>query len=176
MRTAAILLLGVIALAGCEPIATDDTPVPSSSAPVTSGATNDTTSSTPGSTTYPADSTTPVTPADTTRPSSATAPDNTAINERDASGATKTPIDQDENQADVSTTAKIRQRILDQEDLSINARNAKVMTQGGKVTLRGPVEDQGEKDTLDRIARDVAGDANVDNQLEIADAGSNPNP
>jgi hypothetical protein len=173
MRTAAILMLGAIGLAGCEPIATDDTPVPSSPAPVTSGATNDATSSTPGPTTYPADSTTP---ADTTRPSTATSPDNTAVNERDASGATKTPIDQDETQADVSTTAKIRQRILDQEDLSISARNAKVITQDGKVTLRGPVENQAEKDTIDRIAREVAGDANVDNQLEIAGADANPNP
>ena len=170
MRTAAILMLGAIGLAGCEPIATDDTPVPSST-PSTPSATNDATSSTPGATTFPADSTTP---ADTTRPSSVTPPDNTAINERDASGATKTPIDQDETQADVNRTAEIRQRILDQDGLSISARNAKVITQGGKVTLRGPVENQAEKDTLDRIAREVAGDTNVDNQLEIANA--NPNP
>jgi hypothetical protein len=159
MRTAAILMLGVIGLAGCEPIATDDTPVPSSATPGTSGATNDATSST-------IDSTIP--PADTTTPSSVTPPDNTAINERDADGATKTPIDQDETQADVNTTAKIRQQILDQDNLSINARNAKVITQDGKVTLRGPVENQAERDTLDRIAREVAGDANVDNQLEVA--------
>ena len=37
MRTAAILTLGVIGLAGCEPIATEDTPVPSTTAPSTSG-------------------------------------------------------------------------------------------------------------------------------------------
>jgi hypothetical protein len=146
MRTAAIVMLGCIGLAGCEPIATEERPVPST-----------------------IDSTAP--PVDTTRPADATTPtppDNTGINERDSSGATKTPIDQDETQADVKTTAEIRKRILDQEGLSINAGNAKVITQGGKVTLRGPVENQAEKDTLDRIAREVAGDANVDNQLEIA--------
>lgn len=171
MRTAAILMLGVIGLAGCEPIATDDTPVPSSTTPGTSGATNDasnTTNPTPSGSAYaPGDSTAP---DDTSRAPSATSPENTAINERDASGATKTPIDQDETQADVNRTAEIRQRIVDQDGLSINARNAKVITQGGKVTLRGPVESQAEKDTLDRIAREVAGDANVDNQLEVANA------
>jgi hyperosmotically inducible protein len=94
-------------------------------------------------------------------------PDNTAVNERDASGATKTPIDQDENKADVERTAEIRKRILDQPDLSISARNAKVMTSQGKVTLRGPVASEAERDTLVRVATEVAGAGNVDNQLEV---------
>ena len=102
---------------------------------------------------------------ETTAPAS---PDNTAINERDASGATKTPIDQDENQADVERTAEIRKRILDQPDLSISARNAKVMTSQGKVTLRGPVASEAERDTVVRVAAEVAGAENVDNQLEVA--------
>jgi hyperosmotically inducible periplasmic protein len=102
---------------------------------------------------------------ETTAPAS---PDNTAVNERDASGATKTPIDQDENQADVERTAEIRKRILDQPDLSISARNAKVMTSQGKVTLRGPVASEAERDTVVRVATEVAGAENVDNQLEVA--------
>jgi osmotically-inducible protein OsmY len=97
-----------------------------------------------------------------------TSPDNTAVNERDATGATKTPIDQDENPADVERTAEIRKRILDQPDLSISARNAKVMTSQGKVTLRGPVPSDAERDTLVRVATEVAGAGNVDNQLEVA--------
>jgi osmotically-inducible protein OsmY len=68
----------------------------------------------------------------------------------------------------VKTTAEIRKRITATEGLSINAQNAKVITSGGKVTLRGPVESAAERDTIDRIARDVAGEANVDNQLEVA--------
>jgi len=153
MRCAAILMLSLVGLAGCEPIATDNSPVPSTGTPATNNPTND-----------------PVGTA--TEPSviepSATAPDNTAINERDASGATKTPIDQDEDQADVKTTAEIRKRIVAQEGMSINGQNAKVVTSKGKVTLRGPVENQSERDTIDRIAREVAGDANVENLLEIA--------
>jgi len=148
MRCAAILMLTLVGLAGCEPIATDNSPVPSTGTPATNNPTNE--------------------PVGTTTEPSATAPDNTAINERDASGATKTPIDQDEDQADVKTTAEIRKRIVAQEGMSINAQNAKVVTSKGKVTLRGPVENQSERDTIDRIAREVAGDTNVENLLEIA--------
>lgn len=84
------------------------------------------------------------------------APDNTAVNQRDARANTKTPIDQNENQADVDMTAKIRQRVLDVKDLSINARNAKIIAANGKVTLRGPVNSAEEKETLAKIATDVA--------------------
>jgi osmotically-inducible protein OsmY len=98
-----------------------------------------------------------------------TAPDNTAVNRRDADmERTKTPIDQNENQADVKTTAEIRKRIVDTPDLSVNARNAKIITASGKVTLRGPVDSEGEKELLAKIAVAVAGEGNVDNQLEIA--------
>jgi len=68
----------------------------------------------------------------------------------------------------VNLTAKIRREVLDVKDLSIDARNAKIITADGKVTLRGPVKSTEERDTLERIARDAAGDGNVDNQLEVA--------
>jgi osmotically-inducible protein OsmY len=143
MRTTTIATLLALGLAGCEPIATDAPPVPTT----TSEAIND-----------PAGNTS-IEPV---------APDNTAVNQRDAEGTTQTPIDQKETQADVNTTAEIRQRITAADGLSINAQNAKVVTENGKVTLRGPVESAAERDTLDRIAREVAGDANVDNQLEVS--------
>ena len=98
----------------------------------------------------------------------APAPDNTGVNERDQDGTTKTPTDQKENEVDVERTAEIRRRITDTEDLSVNARNVKIITADGKVTLRGPVASQSEKDAIAKIAEDVAGAENVDNQLEIA--------
>jgi osmotically-inducible protein OsmY len=115
-----------------------------------------------------------VAPADSTRSAQNTtaqntaAPENTAVNRRDADGRTKTPIDQNENQADIDLTAKIRRQVLDVKDLSVDARNAKIITANGKVTLRGPVKSTEERDTIDRIARQAAGDGNVDNQLEVA--------
>jgi hyperosmotically inducible periplasmic protein len=96
--------------------------------------------------------------------------DNTAINQRDESGATKTPIDQDENQADITRTAEIRKKILDQPDMSVNAQNVKIITSQGKVTLRGPVDSDGERDIVVRIATEVAGADNVVNELEVTPA------
>ena len=118
----------------------------------------------------PAPAVTP--PAGTQATNDPVAPDNTAVNKRDADGASKTPIDQNENQADVNTTAKIRQRVLDVQDLSINGRNVKIMTANGKVTLRGPVNSTEEKESIGKIALEVAGEGNVDNQLEVAVANA----
>lgn len=92
--------------------------------------------------------------------------DNTAINERDRESTARTPIDQNENQKDIDVTASIRKRVMDTK-LSTNAHNSKIITQNGKVTLRGPVASEDEKKTIESIAVEVAGDGNVDNQLEI---------
>lgn len=91
---------------------------------------------------------------------------NTAVNSRDRSDATKTPIDQNENQKDIDITAKIRSQVV-KEELSTNAHNSKIITQDGKVTLRGPVQSQDEKEKIEKIAIEVAGADNVDNQLEV---------
>jgi hyperosmotically inducible periplasmic protein len=91
---------------------------------------------------------------------------NTGVNERDKSNATKTPIDQNENQKDIDVTANIRKRVVDTK-MSVNAQNVKIITQDGKVTLRGPVKSDDEKNQIEQIANDVAGVGNVDSQLEI---------
>lgn len=98
----------------------------------------------------------------------APSPDNSAVNKRDRSGTSKTPIDQNENQKDVTTTADIRKRVVAEKDFSISAQNVKIITADGKVTLRGPVKDQKEKDTIEQIARDVAGKDNVESDIEVA--------
>ena len=92
--------------------------------------------------------------------------DNTGVNVRDRSDAAKTPIDQNENQKDISITAEIRKRVVDTE-MSLNAQNVKIITQDGKVTLRGPVKSEDEKTQIDKFAHEVAGPENVDNQLEV---------
>lgn len=93
-------------------------------------------------------------------------PDNTSMNERDRDGNAKTPIDQNENQSDIDITANIRNRVVGSE-LSVNAKNVKIVTQDGHVTLRGPVESAEEKKVIEDIAVDVAGTNRVDNQLDI---------
>ena len=102
----------------------------------------------------------------TVRTSEVTDRDNTGINVRDRNDALKTPIDQNENQRDVSITADIRKRVVG-SDMSVDAHNVKIITQDGKVTLRGPVRNGGEKSAIEKIAVEVAGAGKVDNQLEI---------
>jgi osmotically-inducible protein OsmY len=95
-----------------------------------------------------------------------TKPDNTIVNRRDQDGDTATPLDQNENSADVDLTAKIRQQVVD-ANLSLNAQNIKIITQNGRVTLRGPVQSEDEKTKIGELAAALAGAGNVDNQLEI---------
>jgi len=100
-----------------------------------------------------------------------TKPDNTAINERDRSGETKTSGDQSNSSADLKTTQAIRQALMKDDELSMTAKNIKVITANGRVTLRGPVKTGQEKAKIDQLAKSAAGGAQIDNQLDVK--GSN---
>jgi osmotically-inducible protein OsmY len=56
---------------------------------------------------------------------------------------------------------------MDDRSLSTYAHNVKIISQDGKVTLKGPVRSQEEKQTLERKAREVAGERNVVNELTV---------
>ena len=99
-----------------------------------------------------------------------TEPDNTARNMRDRDAKNLTPLDQGNSQTDIDTTAEIRKNILNLEDLSINARNVKIITSGGRVTLRGPVNTAEEKRLIGEIANRLATPELADNQLEVKSA------
>jgi osmotically-inducible protein OsmY len=96
------------------------------------------------------------------------APDNTGINVRDRGGETKTPADQSESEADRKITQNIRQALSADDSLSTNAKNVKIITSDGAVTLRGPVKSAQEKAEVEAKAKRVAGVKRVDNQLDIA--------
>jgi hyperosmotically inducible periplasmic protein len=98
-------------------------------------------------------------------------PDNTETNERDRSGETKTSGDQSNSSADLKITQAIRQALMKDGELSTAAKNIKVVTANGQVTLRGPVKTAQEKAKVDQIARSAAGGAQIDDQLEVK--GSN---
>jgi|GEM_PF-935454 len=166
MKTTIALCLGLAfsAFAGCDDMQNKRTPdrVPPGNQPA---ATAPTTTTTP----VPAPSPGHAEPAN----SDVTAdkplpPDNTGVNVRDR-GDAKTPLDQNENQADIDITAGIRKHVVDTE-MSTSAHNVKIITADGKVTLRGPVATAEEKAEVERIAKDVAGEANVDSQLEVTPA------
>lgn len=95
-------------------------------------------------------------------------PDNTARNVRDRNGNNLTPLDQGNSQTDINTTAEIRKEIVAVDSLSMNAKNVKIITQNGHVTLRGPVNSGDEKSQIGDIANRIAQPGNVDNQLEVA--------
>jgi hyperosmotically inducible periplasmic protein len=98
-------------------------------------------------------------------------PDNTAINERDRSDESKTSGDQSNSSADLKTTQAIRQALMKDGELSMTAKNIKVITANGHVTLRGPVKTAQEKAKIDQLAKSAAGGAQIDNQLDVK--GSN---
>jgi len=94
--------------------------------------------------------------------------DDTGRNVRDdASGAKPTATDQSNDPADVKLTADVRRAITDDDSLSTNAHNVKVITNGGNVVLRGPVDSAEERDKVAAKAKQVAGVKRVDNQLEV---------
>lgn len=93
--------------------------------------------------------------------------ENTERNVRDQGDVTLTPTDQHQDESDVNITANIRKAITDNESLSVNAHNIKIITQNGVVTLRGPVDSEAEKTTLHSIAHKTPGVTQVDNQLEV---------
>lgn len=96
------------------------------------------------------------------------APDNTKINKRDRDKNNPTADQQKMNPNDRELAKKIRSAIHDDKSLSMYAHNIKVIAQDGKVTLKGPVRTEDEKNALEAKAKAVAGDGNVINQIEIA--------
>ena len=94
-------------------------------------------------------------------------PDNTATNERDRSGETQTSGDQSNSKDDVNTTAAIRRAVVKDDSLSATAKNVKIITANGTVTLRGPVKTDAEKAKIAELAQSAAGNAKIDNQLEV---------
>jgi osmotically-inducible protein OsmY len=95
-------------------------------------------------------------------------PDNSGRNVRDRDDQNKTTGDQSENEADRTITQNIRRAVTADGSLSTNAKNVKIITNNGTVTLRGPVKSEKEKAEIEAKAKQVAGVKGVDNQLEVA--------
>ena len=94
--------------------------------------------------------------------------DNTRKNVRDRNDATLTPGDQGNSEADREITQKVRKALVGGPgDYSMTAKNVKIITANGKVTLRGPVNTAAEKMAISAMAKNVAGEGNVDDQLEV---------
>ena len=99
-----------------------------------------------------------------------TAPDNTKVNTRDRAKDAVTADQQKENAADRDMVKKIRQSIMKDKSLSTYAHNVKVVSQGGQVTLKGPVRSEDEKRSVEAKATEIAGAGHVSNEITVAPA------
>jgi len=57
--------------------------------------------------------------------------------------------------------------VVKDSSLSAVAKNVKIVTANGTVTLRGPVETDAERTKIVELAQSAAGNAKIDNQLEV---------
>ncbi len=99
--------------------------------------------------------------------SDATQPDNSRVNQRDRSGDALTPVDQGGSESDRNLTQQIRQAVMKDDSLSFTAKNVKIITVNGKVTLRGPVKSAQERAAIETAAKKLAGANQVENLIEV---------
>ncbi len=93
--------------------------------------------------------------------------DNTRINQRDRNGSEPTADQQKNSLSDREITQQIRNSITHDKSLSTYARNVKVITQSGQVTLKGPVRSEEEKKAIESKAAEVAGADRVTSNLDV---------
>ena len=93
--------------------------------------------------------------------------DDTKMNKQE-SNEEQSAEQQKEAKSDRETTRQIRRALTKNKSLSTYARNVKIITQDGKVTLKGPVRSEKEKTIVEKAATDVVGKESVSNEIEIA--------
>jgi len=106
----------------------------------------------------------PMVNAQTAKPQ-APAPDNTRTNKTDSA---KTTADQQhQSRSDVEITREIRQLLTKDKALSVYAKNVKIVSDKGDVTLSGPVHSDDEKKSIEAKAVQIAGAGHVKNLIQI---------
>ena len=111
----------------------------------------------------------PVSDASTADNATSSSPDadNTARNERHRTGRTLTPVDQSSEPKDLAITRRIREALMADDTLGTDAKNVKVITINGQVTLRGPVANADEHAKVVAIAAGIALPTEVHDELEM---------
>jgi osmotically-inducible protein OsmY len=94
--------------------------------------------------------------------------DNTKVNKGDQNPGAVTADQQKMNAADQDLTKRIRQSIMADKSLSTYAHNVKIITQGGMVTLKGPVKSDAEqKNIFDKAVAVTGSPDKVSNQITV---------
>jgi hyperosmotically inducible protein len=95
-------------------------------------------------------------------------PDNTAVNKRDRNPDEATADQQKMNEVDRALTARIREAVMADKNLSTYAHNVKIISQDGTVTLKGPVRSDDEVKSI--MAKAIEGTGSADkviNQMSV---------
>jgi hypothetical protein len=85
----------------------------------------------------------------------------------DGEGRPLTASDQGTSKKDIAITKRIRESVLENNNLSFTAKNVKIITVDGRVTLSGAVRNQLEARAIEDAAMAVAGQGQVENQLQV---------
>jgi osmotically-inducible protein OsmY len=94
-------------------------------------------------------------------------PDNTKVNKRDRSSTQPTADQAKNNLSDRQIMQNIRKAVIADKSLSTYGHNTKIISENGKVTLKGPVHSEEESKNIEAKATEVAGAGNVTNQLSV---------
>ena len=99
-------------------------------------------------------------------PAAAPFPARAAANQSATAGAAQ----QSNQSSDIAITRNIRRAVVKDKSLSTAAHNVTIITKDGKVTLKGRVKSDSEKQAVESAAASVAGAGNVDDQLTTSGA------
>lgn len=94
--------------------------------------------------------------------------DNTKVNKQDNNNPEPTADQQKNNRSDLQIARQIRQSLSQDKSLSTYAHNVKVISENGKVTLKGPVRSEDEKQAVLSKAAQIAGENNVNDKVTVA--------
>jgi hyperosmotically inducible protein len=94
-------------------------------------------------------------------------PDNTGVNTRDRNTSERTADQAKNNLSDREMMQKIRQSIMADKSLSTYAKNIKIISEQGQVTLKGPVRSEAERKNINDKAKKVAGQDNIHDELTV---------
>ena len=103
--------------------------------------------------------------------SKADAPDTSEVT---VTSSKLTPFDQSNSKQDVRISADVRQALMKDGTLSVDAKNIKIITRDGVVTLRGAVKTEAERANIDFAATNTPGAIRVDDQLTLETSSPQP--
>jgi hyperosmotically inducible periplasmic protein len=95
--------------------------------------------------------------------------DNTAQNEGAMRKDAVTAEKQGNRKSQVKVLAEVRKSIMAEKELSMDAKNVKILFSKGLVTLRGPVDSESEKTKVEEVAKGCSGVTAVKNLLTVAE-------